>query len=304
VTFSIRSIGAALGERRIDLSESNPDAERTLQKTKTSVVYEASSSTAVYAIESCLEALQIAKCEPSDVDAMICVTQTPDNLLPGLSFDVCAGLNCRSSIFRLDLNDGCSGFVQALYLADQLPAKYGTVLVVCADRYRSKTRFDDSATRLLFSDGATATLLRRPGKYHIGVFRTFSEPKGRKALRQQLESSKISWLDMDGYAVFKLVKRHVVPEIQSLLEEGRCLEKDVRNYLCHQASGLVLDALEGALRASGRFPSNLAARGNLVSSSIPMLVKDCGLQEDLDSTVLVGFGVGFHVASVIISEST
>ena len=58
-----------------------------------------------------------------------------------------------------DINQGCSGFVQAFCILEKLIKFYKNTLLVTVDKYRSKLNIDDRSTNAVFSDGATATYL-------------------------------------------------------------------------------------------------------------------------------------------------
>ena len=302
MTFSILAVGASLGEVQINLSERFVGSERTLKKTRTEIVHSALEPSAKYGAESLLDGLKESGVRPHDVDALICVTQSPDRILPGLTFDIMCASGLRSDVLRFDINDGCSGFVQALFLAEHLPKSAATVVIVCVDRYRSKLDPDDHATGALFSDGATATVIKRPGSHRVSAFRSRTEVKGIEMLHQGLGFAD-ALLHMDGYGIYKTVRAIVVPEVNALLTSVGSTLRFAEQYFFHQASGIVLDMLKEELRLVGDTPSNLATRGNLVSSSIPMLIKDTPSWSMHAQTVLVGFGVGFHVASMILERA-
>lgn len=298
-SFSIATIQCALGEHRVHLPDAFPNAHKTLEKTKTVWVYETRDTAGDLALSAARRALQECKWSSDSVDALICVTQSHVDVLPALSFHLQNDLNLPTSILRLDLSDGCSGFVQALHLSSLLPEGYKRILIVCTDTYRQKLRPGDSSTELLFSDGASTIAIERPGKFEIAGFASYTSGKDASCLHQSVGDPSTNHLSMVGYQVFSLVKKVVIPQVDEVLNLAGALRNEVRNYFFHQGSGLVMENLAASLGLDS-LPSNLATRGNLVSSSIPMLLSDFDAYHDLESTLLSGFGVGFHSCSVFI----
>lgn len=301
MSFDIKAIEFKLGSKEIPLIETFPNVKKTLEKTQTAVLYESDVDVAALASAAAQEAIVSAGWETDSVDALICVTQSHSNILPGLSFSLQSNLGLPSSVFRMDLSDGCSGFAQALFLSSCLPDSMSRVLIVCGDTYRRKLKHDDTSTQLLFSDGASATALERPGNFLIASHDSFSSGDNANCLVQTLDKSGTGFLNMVGYQVFNLVKKVVVPQIGRVLEAGSLRRSDVREFYVHQGSGLVMSELSAGLKRDS-LPSNLSTRGNLVSSSIPVLLADTHSFGDLDRCVLSGFGVGFHSFSLLIKS--
>ena len=301
-SFSIAAIQYSLGDKRIFLPDAFPDAHKTLEKTKTVWVYESKQTAGDLALVAARNALEKCKWGSDSIDALICVTQSHVNVLPGLSFHLQDGLALPTSILRLDLSDGCSGFVQALHLSSLLPESYKRVLIVCTDTYRQKLRPGDSSTELLFSDGASAVAIERPGDFEIAGFASYSSGKDANCLHQSVGDPSSNHLSMVGYQVFSLVKKVVIPQVDEVLTLAGVPRNKVRNFFFHQGSGLVMETLAASLGRDS-LPSNLAERGNLVSSSIPVLLADLDAYGDLENTLVSGFGVGFHCCGVFIRST-
>ena len=72
-----------------------------------------------------------------EIDALLFVSQTPDYALPPSSCILQEKLSLRQQILALDINLGCSGFVNSLALASSL-IKSNTInncLIICAETY-------------------------------------------------------------------------------------------------------------------------------------------------------------------------
>ena len=62
--------------------------------------------------------------------------------------------------------------------------------------------------------------------------------------------------------------------------------------MIHQASKVVVDGIEKELINTPKLLRNYKNRGNTVSSTIPILVKDLNIDLNSENSILSGFGVG------------
>ena len=155
-------------------------------------------------------ALQAAGRQPSDIDAVIFATMTPDFFFPGNGPLVQAGLGLRESIPTFDIRQQCSGFLYGLDLADSLikSRKYRRILliggdvhtpfmpwangwdttigleerVVTAEERELNTRYRDRL--VLFGDGAGAVVVEGVEDDRRGLLaaRLFTAGSGAEAL--------------------------------------------------------------------------------------------------------------------------
>ena len=88
------------------------------------------------------------------------MTNTPSKRFPGISNFVSNSLNL-TNVHCLNLNLGCTGFVDALEISYELIKnnKKNKILIVTADTYSKFINKNDKAVRCLFSDGASSTLV-------------------------------------------------------------------------------------------------------------------------------------------------
>src|SRR5688572_23826268 len=95
------------------------------------------------------------------VDALIFCTQSQDYIMPPNSCLLHQRLELPENVFTFDFNSACAGFVHGLSLADSLvrSGRFRNVLLVNADTYSKFIHPQDRSTRVLFGDGAAATLL-------------------------------------------------------------------------------------------------------------------------------------------------
>ena len=100
---------------------------------------------------------------PSDLDALILVTQSPDHFIPPTSNIIQGRLKLKSDMLCMDINQGCSGFiiglVQAFLLLEQESIR--KVAVVNADVLSRKTSPKDRNSYPLIGDAASITIVER-----------------------------------------------------------------------------------------------------------------------------------------------
>ena len=254
------------------------------------------------------------KVSPDEVDSLIFVTQTPDYLLPPSSCILQEKLSLKKNILSLDINLGCSGFVNSLAVATSLmnSQMVCNCLIICGETYSKYIDKKDRTNRLIFSDGGSACLVEKNYKKNsfIGKFNFGCDGKGSKEL--MIEGSgarnKINFanqkLFMNGPAILLFTLSQVPPLLNKTLKDNDLKLEDIDLFVFHQASKLVLDLLSKKIGIQrSKMYSNLENKGNTVSCSIPIALKDACEENKLncdDLVLIIGFGVGYSLGSTII----
>ena len=252
-------------------------------------------------------------------------TQTPDQRLPGNACLLHGRLNLPARVGALDINLACSGFTYSLILANGLIGSGAAqkVLIVTADTYTKLISPEDRSTRLLFSDGAAATLLTRsdgPSRIigsawgtdgHLsaafcvpgGAARLPTPPQPLETVQDGPNRRNRDQIAMNGRTMLQFTYAQVPPHLQALLAAHHLTLEGVQHFLFHQASGMVLGGLQAKLKLDdARLHRNLATTGNTVSASIPILLHDtlkAGHIQRGETLLLSGFGAGLSWASVL-----
>ena len=99
--------------------------------------------------------------DPASVDYLLLCTQTPDYPLPTTACLMQERLGLRQSVGAIDFNQGCSGFVYGLSLAEGLicGGMADRILFITAETYSKYIHPTDRSLRTIFSDAAAATLI-------------------------------------------------------------------------------------------------------------------------------------------------
>ncbi len=267
-------------------------------------------------------------CAPKDIDFLLFCTQSPDYFLPTTACLLQSRLGLSTTCGALDFNQGCSGFVYGLSLAKGLIESDAArnVLLVTAETYTKFVHPRDRSVRVLFGDGAAATLITgiqseldgigpfvfgtdgRGGKELIvpagGLRQRCSADTGREVTDPGGNTRSADNLYMNGPEIFNFTLRTVPPVITGLLEKAQLTMDEVDYFVFHQANRFMLEHLRDKLRIPPeKFCVNMEFSGNTVSSTIPMAVgqaRGAGAIRPGHRVMVVGFGVGYSWAAAMV----
>lgn len=254
------------------------------------------------------------KVKSEEIDALLFISQTPDYALPQSSCILQEKLRMRNDILALDINLGCSGFVNSLALASSLLKSnvINNCLIICAETYSKYINSNDRTNKMIFSDASSACLVEKEKSHsYIGNFSFGCDGRGSKELivegsgaRGNLEREQQK-LYMNGPAILLFTLSQVPKLINKTLKKNGLSLQDIDLFIFHQASKLVLELLCKKIGIEKhKTYSNLELKGNTVSSSIPIALKDAFLEKKLipgNKVLIIGFGVGYSLGSTIIS---
>jgi 3-oxoacyl-[acyl-carrier-protein] synthase-3 len=273
------------------------------------------------AVEACSKLFRSGACTANEVDYLIYCTQSPDYFLPTTACILQHRLGLRNAVGALDLNLGCSGFVYGLGLAKGLieTGQSRKVLLVTSETLSRYLPQDDLGVRVLFGDGAAATLvgavpatesdvppIGRPlygsdggGAEHLivrkGAMRAKVGGNGSGDITSG-QNGSAAVLSMNGPEIFAFTLK-VVPELlDRVLEQSGNSKEDVRWFVFHQANGFLLEHLRKKVSVpKDRFCVAMSHSGNTTSSTIPIALRELMTRGELvseDRVMLLGFGVG------------
>lgn len=292
-------IKTALGDHKISVNDLFGDIKELVDKTGIENVYKADSSTIDLALKACNK-IDI-KDYKNRIKLCILVTQTPDDYLPANSIVLSEKLGLPKSSLAFDLNQGCSGYVQALCYVEKLLPYYGDILLVTADRYRDKLDNKDRSTNAVFSDGSSATLCAHDSDYGILYEDHMTDGSKRKLLFQSAQKTENNGcLHMSGAEVWMFTKIKVLPQIIKAIKYCKQKKYEISGIYMHQASKVVVEGIKNMLPIDNKIiHENYFKTGNTVSSTIPFLINDFPIINNNTVSIFAGFGVGL-TSSVII----
>jgi 3-oxoacyl-[acyl-carrier-protein] synthase-3 len=266
-------------------------------------------------------------CSPEEIDFLLLCTQSPDYFTPTTACVMQERLKLRTDCGAIDINQGCSGYVYSLAVAKSLVETdlAQNVLLVTADTYTKFINPRDRTLRMLFGDGAAATLVSavETDEDLIGPFIFGTDGRGERqlivpagGLRKPIdaeagvdkEDEQGNWrsernLYMNGGEIFNFTLRTVPRALDELLEKsGRRLD-EVDYFVPHQANRFMLERLRARMKIPAeKFYIGMENSGNTVSSTIPIAFENALSQGHIKAgqrVALLGFGVGYSWAATM-----
>jgi 3-oxoacyl-[acyl-carrier-protein] synthase-3 len=300
------NVGTYLPEARINnldrLEEFGVDEDFIVKKT--GVVSVSRKGADETAVSMCLQAWeQLLAKEPSavdSIDALIVVTQNPDNNIPHTSAVLHGLLDLPKSCLTFDISLGCSGFVAALATLDGLISA-GTIkrgLIFTCDPYSVVVDEHDKGTALLFGDGAAVALVGDEGGFKIGAFDFGTNGKNGHYLK-----TVDGRLEMRGNAIFNFAALSVPKSIQAVLNTSSLSIEEIDLFALHQGSRYIVETIAKRMKLPvEKAPFVAAEYGNVVSSSIPFILEPYIDNHDVNNVVICGFGVGLSWTTSILTR--
>jgi len=228
-----------------------------------------------------------------DIGQILYVTENPVKKFPGNGFQLATQIKIKKNISIIDINSGCTGFVDALGIALELKKNS---LIVCSEVYSKNISKFDRSISTLFSDGAAAYVLDHNKVKLVRKLSGFIE--------NTVDNLSCNYGDdivMNGREVYDFTISKVMPNLISFIKKSK--RKINRIYL-HQGSKIVIENFKEKLKKYCKhIPENISKKGNLVSATIPHLISEDLIKKplkDKELILLCGFGVGLSYSMILI----
>lgn len=297
--LEIKGLAAAIPSRRKAVSDfAERFGEETVDRFRTAVGIDAfrvaapSQTTADLSVTAA-EALRAAgRLKPDETDVLIFVTQTPDAVAPATSALLQARLGLPESLFALDINQGCSGFLCGLLTAAHflLQPTVRNVLLLGGDTLSRLIDPNDRGAAMLFGDAGFAAVIGRSGESaHAWTFESATASSDAIAIPHG------DVFRMAGTEVFNFTITRVPEQIKALLTSCGETGEDLDLLLLHQANGFIVRQIARMLRIpEEKVPLRMKERGNASGASLPLLMCDLKAEgiEGCREALLSAFGVG------------
>jgi len=225
-------------------------------------------------------------------DNLIYVTETAILHFPGNAFLFASENNIKEKTKLYDINAGCSGFVDAINIGWSLT---GNSLIVCSETYSKGIKKFNRSISPIFSDAAAVFFL---DKKKFKVHDVLSGYK--KNSFNDLCQNKDQDIYMNGLNVFSFTNSKVLINLEKFIKKNS--DKNIKKIYIHQGSGIVCDFFKKKLNKYNiDIPSNIKKRGNAVSATIPILIKDDNYNFGKDDYFIIcGFGVGLNYSMALV----
>jgi len=263
-------------------------------------------------------ALAALRMDPSEIEAIVVGTVTPDMLFPSTACLIQHKLGAKGA-WGFDLSAACSAFVYALQTGSQFIATgaHKKVLVVGSDVMSSIIDYTDRATCILFGDGAGAVVLEPATSDSEGIIDFIHEVDGSGGCSlympgggslnpstHETVDQKMHFVHQDGQAVFKYAVRKMAELCEKLLERNGFKGKDIDVFVPHQANLRIINATGErlGLRADATI-INIDRYGNTTAATIPLAMQTAIDQGKLNKgslVLLASVGAGFTSGATLL----
>jgi 3-oxoacyl-[acyl-carrier-protein] synthase III len=261
------------------------------------------------------EAAKVALCNaganPSELDAILVCTVTPDMYFPSTACLVQHKLGAKKA-WGFDLIAACSGFVYGLTTAAHLVGcgTHKKVLVIGSDTMSRIIDYTDRSTCVLFGDGAGAMLVEPSNGGEEAGFIDFSNeidgsggdflkmPAGGSRMPASVETvqNRMHYVHQEGQQVFKYAVRKMYDICSELLERNNLQLSDVNWLIPHQANKRIITAVAERMGLSDRVIINIEEYGNTTAATIPLATRsalESGKLKKGDLVLFAAVGAGY-----------
>ena len=277
----------------------------------------ATSDLAVEAAKICLAKRGV---QPSEIEAIIVATVTPDMAFPATACLVQDKLGAPHA-WGFDLSAACSGFPYALQMGAKLveSGAHKKVLVIGSDVMSSIIDYTDRATCIIFGDGAGAVLLEPCDEAagEIGLIDFSHEVDGSGAISLNMPAggsalpashatvdAKQHFVHQDGQAVYKFAVRKMSEISEAVLTRNGVTGADLGCFIPHQANKrIILSTAERLGMPEDRVVINIDRYGNTTAGTIPIAMNTAleeGRLKKGDLVLLASVGAGFTAAATLL----
>jgi 3-oxoacyl-[acyl-carrier-protein] synthase III len=292
--MAIRSILAGVGAYLPERAVSNDELARTVEtsdewiRERTGIrqryIAAPHETAAFMGTEAARVALAHAGAQPSEVDAILLATSTPDQAFPATALRVQAALGVTRG-FGFDIAAACAGFIYALSVADSLIrcGQAHGVLVIGSEVYSRIMNWQDRGTCVLFGDGAGAVFLhtgKGGGSVDRGILSTHLHAQGSLGDILYVDGAvgrhdKPGHLVMNGREVFRHAVIRLAEAVEEALAASGLTQRDIDWLVPHQANRRIIDAMGRKLGLPPeRVVITVDRHANTSAASVPLALAE------------------------------
>ncbi len=265
--------------------------------------------------------------DKKDINYIIFCSAGGDYITPASACIIHDKLGLNANCGALDINQGCTGYIYGLSLADSLVSSGNAdnVLLITSEAITKTIHIKDSSNRAIFGDAATASIISKNdrsddfGGFTFGTdgskFDRIIIKQGRERfpLLKYIEEDRIDTYGnvlnnanfyMDGSEVFNFSVNKAPELVSEILKKSKLQFENIDFFVFHQANQIILETLGKKLKIpKEKLIIDIENTGNTVSSTIPIAFHNAyksGKIKEGNTILLAGFGVGFSWGGTII----
>ena len=158
------------------------------------------------------------------------------------------------------------------------------------------TNENDINTKIILSDGAGATIVKRIEEFKLYSSNIQSDGKNGDILTYKINEK----IKMDGKAIYKYAVTETV-NIEELLKRNSIKLEDVKYIIPHQSNIKIIKSIATKLNVSmDKVYTNINKIGNTFCASIPIALTQMYEDNLLKDVILIGYGGGLNTASILL----
>ncbi len=261
------------------------------------------------------------------IDYIIFCSAGGDYITPASACIIHDKLNLPDECGAFDFNQGCTGYIYGLSIADSLISANNArnILLITSEAISKTIHPQDSSNRAIFGDAATASIItkrddnERSGGFIFGTMGSkfdkiiIKHGRERYPLPEYTEADRTDNFGnvyndanfyMDGSEVFNFSITKAPELVNNLLKRHKLSMDDIDCFIFHQANQIILETLGKKLNIpNDKLIIEIKDTGNTVSSTIPIALSksiERGKVKRGATILLAGFGVGFSWGGTIL----
>ncbi len=248
-------------------------------------------------VKALKDALSKSSLSKEDIEYVFIVTNSADTLIPGMAGRIQGAIG--RAIGGVDIQAGCSGFLQAMEIADSMikAGSFSTIAVIGTEKLSKIVDWKEPSVAALFGDGAGAVVMTASDK--PGLIASYS--RIQKSGWETLIQERGSFLEMDGKAVFRFAVSAISEGITEVLKRSKMNIKDVDLVVPHQSNARIISRVSKEMGIPiDKFQISIENHANTAAASVTLALRDAVESGKIgpSSTVLtVAYGAGLAIAS-------
>ena len=322
---SLKSIGAYVPKNIL----TNQDLEKIVDtsdewiKKRTGIevrhIADKDEATSDLAFKAAKLAIERAKIDKKEIDAIILATISPDYFcMPSTACLVADKLGI-TNVMAFDISAACSGFVYSLSIAKSFieSGLKKNILVIGAEKLSSITNYHDRTTCVIFGDGAGAAIISATEDRNEAIVDVMASSDGKYAnllitpgggskypASEETLKKEMHFMKMAGNETFKIAVKTLTEDVIEILKRNSLTSEDIDRFIPHQANYRIIEYVRNKLDfPKERTVLTVAKYGNTSAASIPMAINDAYENGSLkygDLMLLDTFGGGLTWGSALV----
>jgi len=259
-------------------------------------------STSDLAYYAALRALESAGVDKEDLDLIMVVTSSPDQISPSTACVLHNKLDIKRNTPSFDINAVCAGFVYAMSFASTLISSgiYKKILIVASETYSKHTDINNRHC-VFFGDGAGAVVLGSSEEgWVVSEISSNGNGTGMTGFKMPLSEP----FKMNGKEVWDQAVKVLPESIKEVLFEANVSPEEIKMLVPHQPSINILKIVAEEVGMSmDKVKTVMDKYGNIAGASIPIALDDAMKSNEIvygDKILLSAVGAGWAWGSMLI----